>query len=134
MGTSYPIGPIMKVKYFRLNVVFESSVTALWALVYVPDGLPIGRLNVAGSQVDSVPGAPLRTAAIHNCERCLHEPGLQRSVGAPASLVTPSQESQSGRRGVPRLADLNVCLIDPDYHHHQLLELRKLKSKALVYP
>ena len=75
VGTSYPIGPIMKVKYFRLNVVFESSVTALWALVYVPDGLPIGRLNVAGSQVDSVPGAPLRTAAIHNCERCLHEPG-----------------------------------------------------------
>ena len=57
VGTSYPIGPIMKVKYFRLNVVFESSVTALWALVYVPDGLPIGRLNVAGSQVDSVPGA-----------------------------------------------------------------------------
>ena len=46
VGTSYPIGPIMKVKYFRLNVVFESSVTALWALVYVPDGLPIGRLNV----------------------------------------------------------------------------------------
>ena len=99
VGTSYLIGPIMKVKYFRLNVVFESSVTALWALVYVPDGLPIGRLNVAGSQVDSVPGA-LRTAAIHNCERCLHEPGQQRSVGAPASLVTPSQESQSGRRGV----------------------------------
>ena len=57
MGTTYPIGPIMKVKYFRLNVVFESSVTALWALVYVPDGLPIGRLNVAGSQVDSMPGA-----------------------------------------------------------------------------
>ena len=47
----------MKVKYFRLNVVFESSVTALWALVYVPDGLPIGRLNVAGSAVDSMPGA-----------------------------------------------------------------------------
>ena len=81
VGTTYPIGPIMKVKYFRLNVVFESSVTALWALVYVPDGLPIGRLNVAGSAVDSMPGA-LRTAAIHNCERCLHEPGQQRSVGA----------------------------------------------------
>ena len=47
----------MKVKYFRLNIVFESSVTVLWALVYVPDGLPIGRLNVAGSQADSVPGA-----------------------------------------------------------------------------
>ena len=46
----------MKVKYFRLNIVFESSVTVLWALVYVPDGLPI-RLNVAGSQADSVPGA-----------------------------------------------------------------------------
>ena len=57
VGSSYPIGPIMKVKYFRLNIVFESSVTVLWALVYVPDGLPIGRLNVAGSQADSVPGA-----------------------------------------------------------------------------
>ena len=57
VGTTYPIGPIMKVKYFRLNVVFESSVTVLWALVYVPDGLPIGKLNVAGSAVDSMPGA-----------------------------------------------------------------------------
>ena len=47
-GSSYPIGPIMKVKYFRLNIVFESSVTVLWALVYVPDGLPIGKINVAG--------------------------------------------------------------------------------------
>ena len=57
VGTTYPIGPIMKVKYFRLNVVFESSVTALWALVYVPDGLPIGKLNVAGTGLDSMPGA-----------------------------------------------------------------------------
>ena len=57
VGTTYPIGPIMKVKYFRLNIVFESSVTVLWALVYVPDGLPIGRLNVAGTGVDSTPGA-----------------------------------------------------------------------------
>ena len=57
VGSSYPIGPIMKVKYFRLNVVFESSVTVLWALVYVPDGLPIGKINVAGTLGDSVPGA-----------------------------------------------------------------------------
>ena len=35
----------MKVKNFRLNVVFDSSVTVLWALVYVPEGMPIGRLN-----------------------------------------------------------------------------------------
>ena len=41
----------MKVKYFRLNIVFESSACLC------PDGLPIGRLNVAGSQADSVPGA-----------------------------------------------------------------------------
>ena len=57
VGSSYPIGPIMKVKYFRLNIVFESSVTVLWALVYVPDGLPIGKINVAGTLGDSVPGA-----------------------------------------------------------------------------
>ena len=97
VGTTYPIGPIMKVKYFRLNIVFESSVTVLWALVYVPDGLPIGRLNVAGTGVDSTPGA-LRTPAVHHNERCLHEPGQQRSVRALASLDAPSQKSQSGRR------------------------------------
>ena len=130
VGTSYPIGPIMKVKYFRLNVVFESSVTALWALVYVPDGLPIGRLNVAGSQVDSVPGA-------------LYEPqqfiasGVYTSQGssgasAPLRVWSPLARNLNPGDGVfPRLADLNVCLIDPDYHHHQLLELCELKSKAL---
>ena len=75
VGSSYPIGPIMKVKYFRLNIVFESSVTVLWALVYVPDGLPIGRLNVARVSSGLRARCPLRTAAIHNCERCLHEPG-----------------------------------------------------------
>ena len=47
----------------------------------------------------------------------------------PASLDAPSQESQSGRRGVPRLAGSNVCLINPDCHHPQLLELRKLNQK-----
>ena len=56
-GEQLPDRTDRRVKYFRLNIVFESSVTVLWALVYVPDGLPIGRLNVAGSQADSVPGA-----------------------------------------------------------------------------
>ena len=132
-GDQLPIGPIMKVKYFRLNIVFESSVTVLWALVYVPDGLPIGkqRRRVC-SRLHS--RCSLRTSAVHHYERCLHEPGQQRSVGALASLDAPSQESQSGRRGVPRLAGSNVCLINPDYRNDQLLELRKLKSKALVYP
>ena len=48
VGSSYPIGPIMKVKYFRLNIVFESSVTVLWALVYVPDGLQSEGLTSQG--------------------------------------------------------------------------------------
>ena len=80
VGTSYPIGPIMKVKYFRLNIVFESSVTVLWALVYVP-GLPIRkqRRRVC-SRLHS--RCSLRTSAVHHYERCLHEPGQQRSVGA----------------------------------------------------
>ena len=73
---------------------------------------------------------PLRAQQfIITSERCLHEPGQQRSVRALASLDAPSQESQSGRRGVPRLAGSNVCLINPDCHHPQLLELRKLNQK-----
>ena len=128
VGSSYPIGPIMKVKYFRLNIVFESSVTVLWALVYVPDGLPIGRLNVAGSQADSVPGA------LYEPQQFIIASGVYTSQGssgasALASLDAPSQESQSGRRGVSRLAGPNVGLIDPDYHHPQLLELCELNQK-----
>ena len=46
-----------------------------------------------------------------------------------ASLDAPSQESQSGRRGVPRLAGPNVGLLNPDYHHPQLLELCELNQK-----
>ena len=95
----------MKVKYFRLNIVFESSVTVLWALVYVPTAFQSEGLT---SRVSS----GLRVAS-----------GVYTSQGssgasAPfASLDAPSQESQSGRRGVPRLAGPNVGLIDPDYHH-----------------
>ena len=42
----------MKVKNFRINIVFASSVSVLWALVYVPEGLPIGTLST-GSVVTS---------------------------------------------------------------------------------
>ena len=85
----------MKVKNFRLNIVFESSVTVLWALVYVPDGLPIGRLNVAGSQADSVPGA------LYEPQQFIIASGIYTSQGsggasAPLRVWTPSQESQSG--------------------------------------
>ena len=53
----------MKVKYFRLNIVFGIECDcSFWALVYVPDGLPIGRLNVAGLKRTLCP-VPLRTAA-----------------------------------------------------------------------
>ena len=85
VGSSYPIGPIMKVKYFRLNIVFESSVTVLWALVYVPDALPIRKLNVAGSLADSMPGA-LYEPQQFIIASGVYEPGQQRSVGALASL------------------------------------------------
>ena len=129
VGSSYPIGPIMKVKYFRLNIVFESSVTVLWALVYVPDGLPIGKINVAGTLGDSVPGASLRTAAIHNCGAVFTRARVAAERRPFASLDAPSQESQSGRRGVPRLAGPNVGLLNPDYHHPQLLELCELNQK-----
>jgi hypothetical protein len=47
--TTFPLGPIMKVKNFRINIVFASSVSVLWALVYVPEGLPIGTLNYGAS-------------------------------------------------------------------------------------
>ena len=99
VGTTYPIGPIMKVKYFRLNVVFESSVTALWALVYVPDGLPIGRLNVAGSQADSMPGA------LYEPQQFIITSGVYTSQGssgasAPLRVWTPLARNLNPGDGV----------------------------------
>ena len=87
VGTSYPIGPIMKVKYFRLNIVFESSVTVLWALVYVPDGLPIGKQR-RGSVVDSIPGA------LYEPQQFIITSGVYTSQGssgasAPLRVWTP---------------------------------------------
>ena len=98
VGSSYPIGPIMKVKYFRLNIVFESSVTVLWALVYV-DGLPIGRLNVAGSQADSVPGA------LYEPQQFIIASGVYTSQGssgasAPLRVWTPLARNLNPGDGV----------------------------------
>ena len=99
VGTTYPIGPIMKVKYFRLNIVFESSVTVLWALVYVPDGLPIGRLNVAGTGVDSTPGA------LYEPQQFIITSGVYTSQGssgasAPLRVWTPLARNLSPGDGV----------------------------------
>ena len=99
VGTTYPIGPIMKVKYFRLNIVFESSVTVLWALVYVPDGLPIGRLNVAGSLADSVPGA------LYEPQQFIITSGVYTSQGssgasAPLRVWTPLARNLNPGDGV----------------------------------
>ena len=69
-GVTNPVGPIMKVKNFRLNIVFASSVTVLWALVYVPEGLPIGTLNT-GSVVTTPASSFARTSAVPNHERYL---------------------------------------------------------------
>ena len=81
---SYTVGPVMKVKNFRLNVVFDSSVTVLWALVYVPEGLPIGRLSTsvsAGSQDDA--------QALYEPQQFIIASGLYSSVGTGGSSAGP---------------------------------------------
>ena len=79
----YPIGPIMKVKNFRLNVVFDSSVTVLWALVYVPEGMPIGRLN-------SGPATPTDNAfSLYEPQQYIIASGLYSSQGTDGSTAGP---------------------------------------------
>ena len=72
--------------------------------------------------------------ALYEPQQFIIASGVYTSQGSsgrrrPCESGRPSQESQSGRRGVPRLAGPDVGLIDPDYHHPQLLELRKLNQK-----
>ena len=123
----------MKVKYFRLNIVFESSVTVLWALVYVPDGLPIGKLNVAGSVVDSIPGA------LYEPQQFIITSGVYTSQGssgasAPLRVWTPLARNLNPGDGCPRLAGSNVCLINPDYRNDQLLSCKlKIKKRWSIH-
>ena len=55
--------------------------TVLWALVYVPDGLPIGKLNVAGSAVDSMPGA------LYEPQQFIITSGVYTSQGSSGASV-----------------------------------------------
>ena len=89
----------MKVKNFRLNVVFESSVTALWALVYVPDGVPPGTLNVAGTGIDSMP------SALYEPQQFIIASGVYTSQGssgaaAPLRVWTPLARNLNPGDGV----------------------------------
>ena len=113
-GTTHPLGPIMKVKNFRLNIVFASSVTVLWGLVYVPEGLPIGTLNtgsVVASPADSLyePQQFLIASGIYSSAASnsgtnagplksgLHSPGISiRAMGSSLS-GEPSRTSQESK-------------------------------------
>ena len=72
----------MKVKYFRLNVVFDSSVTALWALVYVPEGVPIGTL-ATGNAGQVIP------ESLYEPQQFLIASGIYSSQGTDGSTAGP---------------------------------------------
>ena len=101
----YSLGPIMKVKNFRLNIVFGSSVSVLWALVYVPEGMPIGTLSYGQTSAANVP------TSLYEPQQFLIASGLTRSAAVnsganagPLRVWPISQESQSGRWGLLDLA------------------------------
>jgi hypothetical protein len=73
-GTTYPLGPIMKVKNFRITAVFASSVSVLWALVYVPEGMPLGSLNYGNT-----PNAAL-AASLYEPQQFLIASGIYSSA------------------------------------------------------
>ena len=82
----------------------KSSVTVLWALVYVPDGLPIRKINVAGTLGDSVPGA------LYEPQQFIITSGVytsQGSSGRPRALAKSGRLARNlnpGDGGVPVLA------------------------------
>lgn len=71
----FSVGAIMKAKYFRLNVVFTVPVTAFWALVYVPEGMPIGTINVS-----SPPGADSTLQSLYEPQQFVLASGLYSSM------------------------------------------------------
>ena len=85
-GVTNPVGPIMKVKNFRINIVFASSVSVLWALVYVPEGLPIGTLST-GSVVTSP------ASSLYEPQQFLITSGIYSS---PGISIRAMESSSSG--------------------------------------
>ena len=88
-------GEVLSPEY-RVRIECDCS---LWALVYVPDGLPIGRLNVAGSQADSVPGA------LYEPQQFIIASGVYTSQGssgasAPLRVWTPLARNLNPGDGV----------------------------------
>ena len=95
--------------------------TVLWALVYVPTAFN-RKLNVAGSQADSVPGA------LYEPQQFIIASGVYTSQGSSgrrplASLDALARNLNPGDGVFLVWQSPNVGLIDPDYHHPQLLEL-----------
>ena len=86
----------MKVKNFRINIVFASSVSVLWALVYVPEGLPIRTLNT-GSVVTS-PLHLCTNLSSSNHERYLLECGREfRNECRATQSLEPTRQGISIR-------------------------------------
>ena len=86
----YPLGPIMKVKNFRINVVFASSVSVLWALVYVPEGMPIGTLSAAPTTTNIA-------ASLYEPQQFLIASGLYSSAATNSGTnAGPHASSSSG--------------------------------------
>ena len=45
-GTS--VGPIMKVKHFRIHAVTDQTILFNWALIYAPDGIGVPQVHPPG--------------------------------------------------------------------------------------
>ena len=89
-GTS--VGPIMKVKHFRIHAVTDQTILFNWALIYAPDGI-----GVPPKFARLVSTANRGTAAVCDCFGHLSCFSFKRGgCQSPKVLQPTREEPQSG--------------------------------------
>ena len=87
-GTS--VGPIMKVKHFRIHAVTDQTILFNWALIYAPDGIGVPKF------AHLVSTANRGTAAVCDCFGHLSCFLQARGCQSPKVLQPTREEPQSG--------------------------------------
>ena len=82
------VGPIMKVKHFRIHAVTDQTILFNWALIYAPDGIGVPQIHPPG-QYSQIARAPILLL-------------LQaRGLSVPKVLQPTRAEPESGRQDLP---------------------------------
>ena len=91
------VGPVMKVKHFRIHAVTDQTILFNWALIYAPDGIGVPPIHPPGqySQIAEPQQFVIASGTY------LASPSSAGAVSPPEVLQPTREKPESGRRDLP---------------------------------